>query len=613
MIETLHHRGPDQTGFAHYDQVVLGNSRLSIVDIDGGRQPIFNEDKTICVVYNGEIYNYPALRQEMEKKGHLFKTNTDTEILVHLYEEEGIGFVKRLNGMFTFALYDKGKKRLLLGRDRFGVKPLFYTNINGVLAFASEIKALKTLPYFDTTISPEGISTFLGLFYIPDPWTIYKSVLKLPPGHMLIAEGVAQKLYTYFDLDYTSKQKISRHEAEDEIARLLEQSVKRQLLADVPISVLLSGGLDSTSVLAASSKHLENLNAYTISFDESLYNEGQLAKKWADFYKSRHFQYLFTEEEFCDHLLSRQKHLDEPYGLWCNVATASLSKFIGKRGSKVVLSGDGGDELFMGYPTIHAAMISRYYRLLPNWFRKEILKPLSKKMPAGSGRLPIGFILKSFILADHPEFFRTFFGFKEVLHYDEWQDLLTPEVFNIIKNIDPYISFKQHFPKIESLSLQDAMAYLDFKVFLPGCSFTGHDNAYMSESVELRVPMMDNDLVDFACSLPTNLRYHPFQPKILLRQALKKHMTPPPSISRRDLYAKRGFEIPGTEWLRHGHRFNSLIKRILTAQRIKSTGVFQLESVNKILDDQLSGKRNNERKLQAIMSLVLFIDGSYSL
>jgi asparagine synthase (glutamine-hydrolysing) len=612
MMESLKHRGPDQSGFAFLNNVALGNTRLSILDLPGGRQPIYNEDKSVVVVYNGEIYNYPNLRRELEKKGHIFRTNADTEILVHLYEEEPLEFVKHLNGMFAFALYDSKSKRLLLARDRFGIKPLFYSIAGNQLAFASEIKAIKTLPNFNAELDPEGLSVFLGLFYIPDPWTIYKNVKKLPPGYMLISDNSGNQLFRYHNLNYSKKLKITRKEAEDETIRLLHQGVQRQLLSDVPVGVLLSGGLDSSAVLAAASNYQAHTKAFTISFDERRYDEGSIAAKWAKHYKSQHSSYNFCEEEFCRRLIARQKHLDEPYGLWCNVATASLAEHIRAADFKVVLSGDGGDELFMGYPTIHAASFARIYRILPAPFRKKIIKPLSQRLSAGNGRLPASFILKSFIQADHPDNFRTFFGFKEVVRYDEWQNLLTPETYKLIGHIDPFLAFSQHLPDIKSMALFDALTYLDFKVFLPGCSFVGHDNAYMSASVELRVPMLDNDMVDFACSLPTEIRYHPLQPKIVLRRALKKHLTPPSSLSHRDLYAKRGFEIPGTHWLEHGHCFKSLIKRILAPDRIAATGFFRSGAVKRVLDEQLSGRSNNERILQAIMSLSLFLNGTYS-
>ena len=611
MVESLRHRGPDQYGCAVLGNIALGNTRLSILDLSGGKQPIYNEDETVVVVYNGEIYNYPDLRRDLEKKGHTFRTNADTEILVHLYEEEDLDFVKHLNGMFAFALYDIEKKALILARDRFGIKPLFYSIFGNQISFASEIKALKTLPDFDSTLDPEGISVFLGLFYIPDPWTIYKHVRKLPPGCMLVSDNSGQKINRYFNLDYSQKLTISRKEAEDETIRLLHQGVQRQLLSDVPVGVLLSGGLDSSAVLAAASDYLELPKAFTISFNEKNYDEAPIAAKWARHYRSRHLPYNFCEEEFCRRLIARQKHLDEPYGLWCNVATATLAEHIRNAGIKVVLSGDGGDELFMGYPTIHAASFARLYRLLPFHFREKILKPLSQCLSAGNGRLPAGFIFKSFVLADHPDLLRTFFGFKEVVRYADWPNLLTSEAYKLIGHIDPYIAFKQHLPDIKKMALYDALTYLDFKVFLPGCSFVGHDNAYMSASVELRVPMLDNEMVDFACSLPTQVRYHPLQPKIVLRRALKKHLAPPPDLSRQELYAKRGFEIPGTRWLGRGHSFRSLIKTILDPDKIASAGFFRPGAVQRVLDDQLSGRSNNERILQAIMSLSLFLDGTY--
>ncbi|MCB0321380.1 MAG: asparagine synthase (glutamine-hydrolyzing), partial [Bdellovibrionales bacterium] len=321
MIQSIYHRGPDECGTLVDRQIAMGNSRLSIIDLAGGKQPISNSDNTIHIVYNGELYNAPELTRELKSKGYVFRTKTDTEVLVHLYEEEGEKFVSRLNGMFAFCIYDERKDQVMIGRDRFGVKPLVYSYQNGTLLFGSELKSLKIHPDFDATLDPQGISTFLGLFYIPDPWTIYKNVKKLRPGHYLTLSKSGLKDVEYFDYSLSKKINISLREAEDQTAFLLRQSIERQLLSDVPVGVLLSGGLDSRSVLAAASAQNPNTDAFTITFSESIYNEGGEAGYWARAFSSAHHSMLFTEEDFLRLLMKRQAHLDEPYALWCNVAT----------------------------------------------------------------------------------------------------------------------------------------------------------------------------------------------------------------------------------------------------------------------------------------------------
>lgn len=593
-------------GIVTLSQVMLANSRLSILDISGGDQPIYNEDGAVCVVYNGEIYNAPELRLELQSKGHNFSTRSDTEVLVHLYEEEGEAMCKRLNGMFAFALHDAKKQQLLLARDRFGVKPLYYMDRQGELVFGSEIKALRLHPAFDSALSPEGLAVFLGLFYIPDPWTIYRHIQTLPPGHLMVHDRAGLRIEPYHHLDYSQKIGITPREAEDEAVRLLEQSVERQLLSDVPVGVLLSGGLDSRAVLAAAARHTPGMTAFTIAFDEDMYNEANAARTVADAFGCGHSAMTYGLDQFLTDYCQRQRQLDQPYALWCNTATAALARHIRDRGNKVVLSGEGGDEIFNGYPTIHALNAYRLYSHLPKAIRQSIIRPAVRALPAGRGSLPASFMLKSFVEADCQDLVRTYFGFKEVLRYNSWPKLLTPEAMALVGELDPVMAFSQHAKDIEGLNIIDAMSYLDFKVFLPGCSFAGNDNAYMSASVEARVPMMDNDLVDFGCSLPVKVRFHPLRPKIILKRALERHFPLPKGINL-GRYKKQGFEVPGNQWFTDPH-FTTLVDDVLSLRRLERGGFFRPEAVAKLVDEQRKGVDNHERRIQAIMSLCLFLD-----
>ena len=611
MLNRLAHRGPDDRGVAIFPQVALGNARLSILDLEGGRQPIANADGTTIVVYNGEIYNSPELRRELEAKGRRFRTRTDTEVLVHLYDEVGIDFLNRLNGMFAFALYDRRRDRLILARDRFGVKPLFYAYQNGRLSFASELKALRALPDFDTRLDPEALAVFLGLLYIPDPWTVYAGTRKLRPGHYLELTPAGLREGEFFDFDFSSKLPIDRPEAERQVGELLRRAVGRQLLSDVPVGVLLSSGLDSRSVLAAASERNPGSASFTIAFTESAFDESAEAVYWARRYASPHTRFLCDAAAFCDRLLTRQRQMDEPYGPWCNVATAALAAHISEAGYKVVLSGEGGDELFLGYPTIHAANAARWYRRLPALAR-TVARASARRLPAGSSRLPVTFLLKSFLEADHPDLIRTFFGFKEVLRHALWPDILTPEALRLVGPIDPAIAFDQYRSRFGGWHFVDALSYLDLKVFLPGSCLMGTDNAFMAASVECRVPMLDNDLADFATGLPIPLRFHPLRPKALLRRALKGAFPEPAAPDGSPpRYRKRGFEVPSPLWLQRPP-FGPLLRRILSSPRLAGTGFFRPEAIERLIEDQLAGRQNNERILQAVSSLVLFLDGRYA-
>jgi asparagine synthase (glutamine-hydrolysing) len=459
------------------------------------------------------------------------------------------------------------------------------------------------------------MSVFLGLFYIPAPWTIYKNVRKLHPGHYLILSKDGLEEREYFDLDYTKKHTLTAQEAEQELAGLFRRSVQRQMLSDVPVGVLLSGGLDSRSALAAANEISPGLSSFTIVFDEGAFNEGDAAAAWAKVFGSPHHTYLFREDDFVQGMLSWLRHVDEPFAPWANVAKSGLARFIQAQDYKVVLGGDGGDELFLGYPTVHAANVARYYRrLLPRAVRDRLIRPAVRRLRAGSGLLPLSFKLKSFVEADHPDIFRNFFGFKEVIRYSEWPDLLTSEALRMVGQYDPFIAHEQYLPRVQGLHFVDALSYLDFRTFLGGCCFKAGDNAYMSSSVEMRVPFMDNDLVEFACRLPVPLRFHPYRLKTLLRKALLHHFRPPHGDSGNLLkqYRKVGFEVPASLWLRQG-RLGQFLRTALSRKRVEATGFFRPEAVERLLDEQFSRKSNNERVLQAILSLVLFLEGDYAL
>ena len=606
MLKSIVHRGPEDEGTYFDGKNALGNRRLSIIDIEGGHQPISNEDDSITIVYNGELYNSPELREELIKKGHIFKTRSDTEVFVHLYEEEGIKFLNRLNGMFAFALLDKKKNELIIARDRFGVKPLYYAELNNGLYFGSEIKTLKTLPFFDDTIDYEAMSIYLSLFFTPDPWTIYKKVRKLKSGHYIkVTEGNIE-IREYADLNFTNKVKITKDEAEEQTAKLFRQAVKRQLLADVPVGVLLSGGMDSRAVLAAATEINGATESFTITFNEELYNEGNEASDWSNVYKAKHHKMLYQEDMFCREIKNRQKHLDEPYGILCDTALQEFAFFIKEKGFKVVLSGAGGDELFAGYPTLHAANAARYYRKIPHFLRKGVLEKIITSLPAGKSRLPLSFKLKSFVYADDPDIYRNFFNFKEVIRLKERDSFLSEDVKRKIKEFDPLVVYSQYSEKLEGLELIDALSYLDFKVFLTGNLFMSGDNEFMAASVEQRVPFMDNDLVDFAFSLPVNVRFHPYKLKTLLRNSFNKYLKPPETTAKLpQKYVKNGFEIPINHWIKSGC-FSEKVNSLLSESSVKKAGIFDPKKVNSVLSDQISGKQNNERVLQAMISMMYF-------
>lgn len=609
MLQAIRHRGPEESGQLVVDKMGIGNTRLSIVDVEGGRQPIANEDNVIHVVCNGEIYNAPQLRKELQESGHVFRTKSDTETILHLYEDSGTDCFKRLNGMFSVCILDGKKNTIYVARDRFGVKPLYYSTNDVGFHFASEIKSILTVPGFKKDIDHEALGIFLALFYVPDPWSIFKNIRKLRPGHFIEVNDEGAAEYCYYDLDFTHKIDVTREDAQQEVYRLLSNSVERQVMADVPVGVLLSGGMDSKAVCALAQKVLGDTTAFTIRFDEALFDEGNSAKHWASALNVKHESITFTMPELKDELIGRMKALDEPYALWCNVATASLSRYIHHNDFKVVLSGEGGDELFCGYPTLHAANLGCVYTLFPKFIR-TLLKKVVFMLPAGKGRLPYSFMLKSFFGSDFSSITRAFFGFKEVVRKESWGSLLSENAYASLQGVDPYIAFAQYEDKIKGLGRIDALSYLDFKVFLPGCSFAGNDNAYMSSSVESRVPFMDNELVDYVVSLPEKIRFHPLKPKELLKSIQRKYLaTDFPQLGKEldKPYRKAGFEIPIQDWLRIPV-YQDFVRGLLDRENIERVGFFDPGRVEEILSEQLADKQNHERVIQVITCLQIFFD-----
>jgi asparagine synthase (glutamine-hydrolysing) len=610
--ESISHRGPDSSGHYSDSKSLMINTRLMITGDESGKQPIYSDDDRYVLVLNGEIYNYKALRSELIKKGVMFRSNSDTEVLLQHYLMWGESGLKHLNGMFSFCLYDREKSEMILVRDRFGVKPLYYTVENDTLFFASEIKALKPLGCKNYSVGGQGLSAYLSLMYIPEPWSIYDKICKLRSGYILKFSGGKLESSQYYSESY-DKISLSYEDAKEEVSRLFHASVNRQIDTDVKTGVLLSGGLDSRSVLAASAaQNRADVHAYTIGFSDSAFNESTDASYWAKAFNREHHVFGVNQDDFSSELIRRFKHLDEPYSLWCNVASSCMAKNLRNKGVKVVLGGDGGDELFLGYPTIQAALIAgKYNDFLPVGM-KNILSGLVNKMPAGSGKIPLTFALKSFFSSNTDDFFKTFFQFKEVVKSNELSKLLTPEAYSLIKGFDPYECFSQYAGKTKNLGVIDAMSYLDKKVFLSGCSLAGADNAYMAHGVELRVPFLDNDLDSFVCSLPESIRFKFFKLKPLLNESFKGNF---PAVQRlpknvKYNYRKSGFEVPIQKWLTSG-RSGEAVKTVLGRAWTNRVGFFRWPEVERILNEQISGKQNNERVIQTMFVLHLFLDGNY--
>ncbi len=609
MLGRIAHRGPDQRGTYVGTNASLGSHRLRILDLEGGDQPFSSADGSTVVVYNGEIYNHQELRRKLEAAGRRFRTRSDTEVLIHLYAEHGIDFVKQLNGMFAFALLDIRRNELFLVRDRMGIKPLFYGQTDGLTYFASEINALKLVPGLCEKLNAKAASFFLSQTYCPQPHTAYENIRRLEAGHYLRLDGRGGLVDTsYYDINFGKKTEINRVEASERLVALLSQAVQQQLAADVSPSLSLSGGLDSTSILAIASAQGAKLESFTLTFANWGENEDGVASRWARFYNQKHQSVEMNDGDVLDEWLDQSRQFGEPMGSWITACQRRLAQKIAGSGYKMALSGAGGDELFCGYPTLGATLVARSYRRIPRRMRDHLVRYPINLMPAGSGAMPLSFKLKSFVNAVTPCDVRTFLNFKAVIPFSDLSQLLTPEAFRWVAEHDPVDCYLPLLRHTEGWHLIDQLQYLDIKNFLEGSVLAHGDSSSMGASVEERVPFLDNELVDFAASLPVDVKFSLMTPKRLFRDALRNYLEKSGAAGLLKGYQKRGFWMPDAEWLRTGPRLGAYVRDRLAPAAVARSGFFQPAAVAKLYADHMARRRNNERPIQAILGMMNFLE-----
>jgi asparagine synthase (glutamine-hydrolysing) len=550
MTDALVHRGPDGDGY-HVDEdarIFLGHRRLAIIDIGGGAQPMWNEEKTVGVIFNGEIYNHVELRKQLEGLGHRFRSDhSDTEVLVHGFEEWGTGLPVRLNGMFAFAIWDKARSRLFLARDRFGEKPLFYTKEPGFLAFASELSSLRCHPKVDTTLDVRSLQKLFGYGFFPAPRTPYKKVLKLPGGHWLSVDLKSDQAtlrgYWKYSLqpDAALLQR-SEEDLADELDDLLTQAVKRRLISDVPIGMFLSGGIDSSAVLAAASKLMNpaQIRTFTVGFNEPSFDESAYAKRVARLLGTQHDVRELDLDEARDTIPNLLARMSEPLGDSSILPTFLLSEFTRKHVT-VALSGDGADELFAGYDPFHALKPAAAYKAFVPDLVHRMVNGLASRLPVSTANMSLDLKLK-----------RTLNGlsYSEKLWNPVWLGPLSPpEIGRMfgekIEAEDLYEEAIELWDSSPHLNLIEKTMEFYTTFYLQDGILTKVDRASMLNSLETRAVFLDNDLVEFASRLPTHLKYRNGTGKYLLKKVLSRRL--PADIVYRP---KKGFGIPLALWLR---------------------------------------------------------------
>jgi asparagine synthase (glutamine-hydrolysing) len=602
MMTTLQHRGPDDEGYYTDAGIALGHRRLSIIDLDTGKQPIHNEDKTIYVVFNGEIYNFPEIKKTLEEKGHRFYTKTDTEVLVHLYEEREERCVESLAGMFSFAIWDGNRKKLLLARDRLGIKPLYYYYNSKGFAFASEPKALLQLPWIKRSLDPQGLSHYLTYDFIPAPYCIYEDIRKVPPGYQVIYQDGALRCSRYWDLDL--RDRFDGNLDENELCELIWKEfcgvVKTHLISDVPLGVLLSGGIDSTSVLAALRyEGVDDVKTFSIGFDDPSFDESRYFRRAASFFETEHHEEVLAPQKLIEIIPEVASLLDEPLADASIMPTYLLSRFT-KGSVKVALGGDGGDELFAGYPTYQAFLLSRYYERLPR-IMSSLVELAVKRLPVSFKNMSLDFRAKKFIYGIPYPPVERYYIWMGTFPPEEKAELLVPGIKRRLEDFNSFDLLHEHLrDKIFSSEL-GKLLYLDTKLYLQDGVLAKMDRASMAHGLEVRVPFLDHRFVELVTGLPERLKLKGFTTKYIWKRAIRGRI--PDEIGKR---GKKGFGIPTAKWL--CGELKDLMLELLSEKRLKKQGIFNFSIVQRLVSDHLARRADNRKKLWNLLIFQLWWD-----
>ena len=599
MAACLEHRGPDDQGYHVGGNIALGHRRLSIIDLKTGSQPIFNEDKSKCIIFNGEIYNYEEIKSELLRKGHRFASASDTETIIHAYEEWGEECVKKLRGMFSFCIWDSQKETLFLVRDRLGEKPLFHAYYNGSFVFSSEMKSILSDPRFDRAIDEEALGAYFTFSYIPAPLTIYKNIKKLSPGHMLLYKKGQVRIQQYWDVSFEPDRQKTETRFIQEFMDLLNESVRLQLRSDVPLGAFLSGGIDSSAIVAAMARMTDQpVKTYSIGFEgeDSFYNELPYASIVARAFGTDHHE-IVVRPDAAELLPKLIWHMDEPIADSAFITTYLVSR-LAAQSVKVILSGVGGDELFGGYRRYLGDAFSRYYRLLPRRLRQNWLPSILAKLPR-----------------DRHSSWKNLFRYAEAFaksanlspseRYLSYVTLFTAdaaaELWNHGSNgVRPTSAAMQfYFTRCTGAENLNQCIYVDLKTSLADDLLALTDKMTMAMSLECRAPFMDHELVELAARMPANLKVRGFTMKYVLKKAVQPWL--PAEILNRK---KRGFGAPMGAWLRRDLKL--LVQETLSERQVKKRGLFQWPVVKQLIQRHDSQEGDYTDHLLALINLELW-------
>ena len=578
MCDVIRHRGPDDEGIFIDGSVGLGMRRLSIIDLASGHQPIHNEDRTVWVVFNGEIYNYAKLRQELEEQGHHFYTHSDTETLVHLYEQYGEDMVTRLNGMFSFAIWDSVKRRLFIARDRLGEKQLFYAFQRGKLYFGSELKCLLATGELSREIDPHAVDEYFTFLYTPAPRTIYRDIRELPAGHSLVLDGTGLRVKRYWQLEFNVNRRADERYFIDEFRSKFKQSVQSRLVSDVPLGALLSGGVDSSAIVAAMAESGgPAVKTFCIGYggEGSYYDERHYAQVVARHFGTEHHEFI-VEPHVVEDLPSIVRAFDQPFADSSAIVNYYVYRETRKH-VKVVLSGLGGDEVAAGYERHLGMRLRQHYRMIPRFIREQVVERVVAALPDSRRGNRLIERAKRFVRTGQLSDEQAYLHIQSAFNKGQRASLYSEGFAARLKNGTQSHDFIDHFNHAGIDDVVNRALFTDLMTYLPGDLLPLTDRMSMAHSIEARAPFLDPDLVEFMATVPPELKIRGLTKKYILKEAFKGQL-PDEVLHRR----KQGFTVPLSVWFRN--ELVPLMRDVLSKKSIESVGFFSWPAVSKLLD-----------------------------
>jgi asparagine synthase (glutamine-hydrolysing) len=604
MARAIAHRGPDDAGCYADGSAALGHRRLSVIDLShNGHQPMPNEDGSVWIVFNGEIYNFAELkeRHRLLEKGHAFRSATDTEVLIHLYEELGPAMAGELNGMFAFAIWDKRRRELHLARDRHGIKPLFYCRAGDRLLFGSEIKCILEDARVPRRIDLQAMHDFLTFDYIPGEQTAFEGIHEVPVAHWMTAGAAGIARHRYWDLTFQVDDGMDEARAVEGAREGMDLAVKRQLVADVPVGVLLSGGMDSSTLVALMQRHTTGpIHTYSVGFEDGSFNELPYARMVSRKFHTAQREVTVTPRLVRDLLPEYLRYIDEPYADGSAIPTYYVCQ-LAKGEVVVLLSGEGGDEAFAGYETYAAHRASQWFRRVPRWVRQGLIAPVVQSLPVSHKKLSLEFKMKRFLGGQDLEPEQAHLWWRIVLTEAQKLSLYTPRV---LEHFAPQASgrhFADAFARSSARDVLNRLMHLDSGIFMPDDLMIKNDRMSMAHSLEARVPFTDHELVEFMGTVPPALKLRGLRKKHIMRRAMEG-VLPPEILNKK----KVGLEMPYSRWLKH--ELHDLLMRYCGPKRIAETGLFRPQAMDALIQEHVSGRRDHGRALWGLLNFMMWVE-----